>query len=487
MSWDDEIMGEVRALLHRPSAGSWAALRQWLDAADDPVRLEQLLLPMCMRSLTRWPKHIVREPLPGWLRREVSAPGSEPRLKLCNALHFGLARQHLGLPSPWSLAASPHLGAVRRLVLGRLSPDLSKVEALGQAPWMAGVERLEVEGLPTADVPRLSRLLQVQADTGPAELVLATVSWAPLNEDACVALAGSGALPASLRRLTLGASALTEAAARALVDSPDLAEGVEEVVLLLGHGGSRGSLAHAFTSPHHYMTPSPGWRHPTLLALGQAPWRVVLSGVEAQLGGWSGWRWRVLTAGSENVAFDDLRIRLDRTWEESIRDQEYEVEACSPEEAVELLSTCEALRQIRALAIRGDAYEMAPLQALLETERFRQLEELTLRCEEGLDEGIVRLLTEPPGMPRLRRLDLSGNMLCAPAARMLAGATGLGQLEELSLADNNFGRPGAEALAVAPWLAQLRLLDVRGCFVTGDCREMMQRSKYFHEDIELLV
>src|SRR5262249_35674584 len=99
-------------------------------------------------------------------------------------------------------------------------------------------------------------------------------------------------------------------------------------------------------------------------------------------------------------------------------------------------------------------------EALAWSPHLGGLTTLLVWCNQVADAGLAQLAAGAANLPRLSRLDLSGNLVGDAGATSLAGSPLLARLTKPDLTGNQIGDAGALALAASPHTANLAWLDL---------------------------
>ncbi|MFO0876391.1 MAG: TIGR02996 domain-containing protein [Gemmataceae bacterium] len=121
------------------------------------------------------------------------------------------------------------------------------------------------------------------------------------------------------------------------------------------------------------------------------------------------------------------------------------------------LLTAKQLPRLQGLEWYRD--ETLDLVGLAECPGLQRLGSLTLSARDVANDGLERLAASP-WLPHLRSLSLNGMPVRLTVMAALASNLRLGQLEELSLAGTELGDPGAQLLAESVSLGRLTYLDL---------------------------
>jgi uncharacterized protein (TIGR02996 family) len=129
-------------------------------------------------------------------------------------------------------------------------------------------------------------------------------------------------------------------------------------------------------------------------------------------------------------------------------------------EGIGLLLCCQFIKRLRVLDLGQTRATDEHAQEIATDGRLRELRHLGLGGN-FIDDGL-RALGASTRLPRLRRLDLSGNCITDAGVEALCASTPAKGLRELDLSDNRITDPGALALAGSPLLRQLEGLNLEG-------------------------
>jgi uncharacterized protein (TIGR02996 family) len=116
------------------------------------------------------------------------------------------------------------------------------------------------------------------------------------------------------------------------------------------------------------------------------------------------------------------------------------------------------LARVQILDLENNDLSDGDLEALAASRHLGELAALLLWCNRGSDVAVRALIAGQ--LPRLTRLDLSGNTVGDAGAEALAASLLLKQLLMLDLTANQIGDAGALALANSPHAANLAWLEL---------------------------
>jgi uncharacterized protein (TIGR02996 family) len=134
---------------------------------------------------------------------------------------------------------------------------------------------------------------------------------------------------------------------------------------------------------------------------------------------------------------------------------------------------CDALGQVRRLVLEGDFLGEA-VQILSACKRVTNLRSLDL-AELGLRQAGLRTLILSQYLRELRHLNLSANDLSGSAVALLASTRAFPKLEALSLAENlELGDAEVRALTHSAQLTQLNRLCLAGTSITSETAEILE-------------
>jgi uncharacterized protein (TIGR02996 family) len=352
----------------------------------------------------------------GLTEETAAALAASPLLAAVTRLHAGGFFRDDGVRA---LAASPHLGRLRWLVVDHKGVAPATVAALAAARWPQ-LTSLGLRGVGTDG--------RAMGDEGARDLL--AVPWV-----------------GRLTQLELGANRLGDAGARALAASPQLANlemlGLErngigdEGVGALARSLHLARLRRLYLTHNEFGAEGAAalWHSPHLTRCAINLWPTRL-GPEGGLA----------LASSPWLAH---RTELD-LWDTHLGDAGAEALARSP-----------AAAGLRRLSLTGNDLGPAGAEALAASPHLAGLEELTLNFNHLGDAG-VWALARSPYLGRLRRLGLGHNGVGDAGAVALAAAPHLAGLEELYLRSEAIGPAGARALAASPHLGRLMSLDLLG-------------------------
>lgn len=132
------------------------------------------------------------------------------------------------------------------------------------------------------------------------------------------------------------------------------------------------------------------------------------------------------------------------------------------------------LRRLRSLDLRRCQVTATGMEALLSSQSLPRLESLDLSFNE-IGDGLGPLL-RLPGLPALRRLDLSGIGITGRTVAYLLSPTWLSRLKSLSLALNNLSAADVERVATSSHLASLESINLfHPRIPEGTVRRLRQR------------
>jgi uncharacterized protein (TIGR02996 family) len=143
------------------------------------------------------------------------------------------------------------------------------------------------------------------------------------------------------------------------------------------------------------------------------------------------------------------------------------------------LADSPALSGLRTLRLRGNTLRQRGLDALTQGRPLRRLRRLDLG-ENDLDATGAALLADWPGSDGLTALYLDGNNLGAEGARQLADSPRLARLRLLDLAGNSIGPDGACALADSHHLTRLTELRLNWNNLDDEGVIVLARSAALH-------
>jgi uncharacterized protein (TIGR02996 family) len=134
---------------------------------------------------------------------------------------------------------------------------------------------------------------------------------------------------------------------------------------------------------------------------------------------------------------------------------------------------CEALSQVRRLVLEGDFLGEA-VQILSTCKRVTNLRSLDL-AELGLRQTGVRTLVLSQYLRELRHLNLSANDMTGSSVALLASTRAFPRLEALSLAENaQVGDAEVRALTYSAHLTHLNRLCLAGTSITSETAEILE-------------
>ncbi len=139
------------------------------------------------------------------------------------------------------------------------------------------------------------------------------------------------------------------------------------------------------------------------------------------------------------------------------------------------LAESNRLCELRALNLASNFINAESVRALAESPHLRLLRGLNL-SDSFLEEESGRILGSTANLQHLTELRLAKNLLGDAGARAIAQSPCLQRLVLLDLNDNRIGKAGAEALSTASW-PRMRRLDVRGNVFT-DTQENLLRGSF---------
>ena len=122
------------------------------------------------------------------------------------------------------------------------------------------------------------------------------------------------------------------------------------------------------------------------------------------------------------------------------------------------LAGCAHLARLRCLDLESNGLSDDDVQALCASPHLAELHTLQLWCNRIGDAGLRGLIAAP--LPKLTRLDLSGNQISDAGALALADSTFLTRLRLLDLASNQINDAGALALIGSPHVAARAHLEL---------------------------
>ena len=540
MSVEPVGFGRVRSLLHGPRhAQAWEALVESLEALawEHPEQLQGVVLPYAQALLEReWPAALRRWPA-RWIEaldRGVASP-PEWLTGLCVALtvYPRTVEGDSGLSRLTTTLACEALRHVRVLSLRGVRLSVGEVRALGQAPWLPGLESLDLSERPR-DMLALAEWLR-HVDQMPLTqlsleavglqrldlLVMMRGAWAgqlrelqigrnALGPEGCARLFGWSQLK-QLRALSLSGEVMDAASLHALAVSPWL-EGLTRLELSscrLGHGLDALASQQAFGQVQALDLSDNPLTRADLQAFSRGRWpalrRLALRGESAsspELLLDSPW-WPQIER------LDLSRSPMSSAWIEALqahqapgRLSQLRLASCHLDErhAVALVAW-PPLSELRELTLsfnplgpRGgarvwEAAQRGGLESLsLDRCMMRELPEpVSWRAEplswrrlslsgNRLDEASLVRWAQGPWWGRLEALELRHCGLSARAVSALADSSALSSLQELRLGDNPLGDEGARALAQSPWLRGLRALDLSKAQLTDAALDALEAS-----------
>jgi uncharacterized protein (TIGR02996 family) len=397
-----------------------------------------------------------------------------------------------------ALAASPHLGRLRRLTLYVTDIGPEGLRALLTSSHLVGLRELHLthgnkslrgeglSGLMDVDGPtRLTSLDLSASGLGDAAVrVLASSPWTAslttlglrnngLDVESAQALAGSP----HLRQLTTldlgndfndrhrGVNRLGRAGLEALLNSPSLVRLETLDLSQCGIGGGRLDLrsgdSSAAMSPH-------------LRALYLAGNSLGRDG-EASLAA-SGWLGRLATLDLSGNDLGDAGIEslVASLHLACLRTLRLHGNNLGPR-AVWALAASPQMARLTRLGLGADRIGDVGVGLLAGSPYLRNLRALDLPGA-GIGPDGAQALAVSPNFSRLRRLTLSGNSIGPDGARALASSRFLTRLSELHLDDNGIGLEGLRALANSPYLTRLTVLSLRRNAIGPRGGEVLQEA-----------
>lgn len=122
------------------------------------------------------------------------------------------------------------------------------------------------------------------------------------------------------------------------------------------------------------------------------------------------------------------------------------------------LAGCVYLARVHSLDLENNGLGDPDLEALCRSPNLHSLTTLLLWSNRVGDSGVRALVKA--NLPRLNRVDLSGNQITDTGAMVLADSTFLGRLKLLDLSGNQINDSGAMALIGSPHVSPLAWLEL---------------------------
>lgn len=438
----NEVFGELRGLLFRPSKENWDGLCALI--ATLPVEQQrQEVIPYLQHHLLRWPAEICMAPW-SWVEPLFRGEPAPPALALARAIeirkrkkvHYGFKRfiqsdaiAHIeslkidetsigGKRSFEALTQATQLQKLSMLSLERVRMEDEHLEALIQAGHVHGVKELHLEG--NHLTPQSVAMLV--AHDFVLNLEELHLDGNPIGVNGCVAL--SLAPFQNLKVLSLGTTHIGD-------------EGLET------------------------LSQSDHFRQVTRLEFAQCD--IGPSGVAALVNGAAWDSVDTLSIWSNHVGGDGLRHIADRDGMPTLAYLGLSNNGIDDAGVVALAksSWCE---QLRKLDLRLNAIGESGCEALGESPYFEDLDALFLSFNPCYSEGINRLLASP-SFSKIRQLELANTRLYEP--KCLGQCAQLSQLEELELTGNYLSGNLNGLVGNQPF-EQLRMLGLDHCHLYSE-------------------
>jgi uncharacterized protein (TIGR02996 family) len=136
--------------------------------------------------------------------------------------------------------------------------------------------------------------------------------------------------------------------------------------------------------------------------------------------------------------------------------------------------------RLRELSVGSELSTPATVSAIVRSRVFAQLTSLGVRNDRREGANLASELARLAHPPALKKLDLSGTRLTAPALATLAASAAVGTVDDLDLSDNNLGAEGVAALGAGK-LSALRVLHLLRTRPQEDGVAALARAALFSE------